>query len=414
MQPKRRFPRVVLPIGAGFAALALLWTAFAVPALVKYPTDLDVVPRYEGTFTLFVDPTTAAPLAAPVEVPLQIERHIRSLGAQSGASRVVVEETITQRAGDFVDATQTNVYVMDRRTLQNVADDRAYAFDPSNVVDRAGAYRLNLPLHTSSDTPYPIYKNEIGTTYEMRVSTTTPTADVAGLHLHNFTGSAAEVPLDDAYLAELNKVVALPESMTLDQLKPQLKEVGLDVDAVLAAVAPVITTDDLATLAQIAAKPIPLRYVLSFAGTAAVETTTGAEVDVGAVEWVGAKPVLADVAALQALIAHYPDVPEAVAAGDALAALSSAPAAKLFEYQYQQTPESVADIATEVKEMRDRIRLAEIVVPIGLLGAAALSVVVGALVFWHRRRPGANHVQLAAPAHEPVPEREPVSSGVPR
>jgi hypothetical protein len=169
MQPKRRFPRVVLPIGAGFAALALLWTAFAVPALVKYPTDLDVVPRYEGTFTLFVDPTTAAPLAAPVEVPLQIERHIRSLGAQSGASRVVVEETITQRAGDFVDATQTNVYVMDRRTLQNVADDRAYAFDPSNVVDRAGAYRLNLPLHTSSDTPYPIYKNEIGTTYEMRV-----------------------------------------------------------------------------------------------------------------------------------------------------------------------------------------------------------------------------------------------------
>ena len=65
MQPKRRFPRVVLPLGVGFAAMALLWTAFAVPALVKYPTDLDVTPRYEGTFTLFVDPTTAAPLATP-------------------------------------------------------------------------------------------------------------------------------------------------------------------------------------------------------------------------------------------------------------------------------------------------------------------------------------------------------------
>ena len=202
--------------------------------------------------------------------------------------------------------------------------------------------------------------------------------------------------------------------MTLDQLKPQLKALGLDVDAALAAVAPVITPEDLATLAQIAAKPIPLQYVLSFEGTAAVETTTGAEVDVGAIEWVGAKPVLADVAALQAIIAHYPDVPEAVAAGDALAALSSAPATKLFEYQYQQTPASVADIAAEVKAMRNQIRLAEMYVPFGLLGAAGLSVAVGAFVFWRRRGGERIDVRTAVPAYEPVPEREPVSSGVPR
>jgi hypothetical protein len=410
---RRRFPRGVLPVAAGFVALSLLWPSVAVPALVKYPTDLDETPRYEGTFTLFVDPVTAAPLATPVDLPLRIERHIRSLGSESGASQVVVEETITRRAGDLVDATQTNVYVMDRRTLENVSDDRAYAFDPSNVVDRSGAYRLNLPFDTSSNTPFPIYKNEIATTYEMYASTTAPTTDKAGLHLHNFTGSAREMPLDDAYLAELNKVVALPDSMTLDQLKPRLKAVGLDVDAVLAAVAPVITHDDLAALAQIAAKPIPLEYVLSFEGTAAVETTTGAEVDVGAVERVGAKPVLADVAALQALIAHYPDVPAAVAAGDALAALSSAPATRLFEYRYQQTPASVADIATEVKAMRNQIRLAEIYVPFGLLGVAALSVAVGAFVFWHRGRE-ASDVHSAVPAYEPEPERGSVSSGVSR
>ena len=157
------------------------------------------------------------------------------------------------------------------------------------------------------------------------------------------------MPLDDAYLAELNKVVALPESMTLDQLeaaaqggRPRRRRRARGRRAG-------DHPDDLATLAQIAAKPIPLQYVLSFEGTVGVETTTGAEVDVGATEWVGAKPVLADVAALQALIAHYPDVPEAVAAGEALAALSSAPATKLFEYRYQQTPASVADIADEVE-----------------------------------------------------------------
>ena len=103
-----------------------------------------------------------------------------------------------------------------------------------------------------------------------------------------------------------------------------------------------------------------------------METTTGAEVDVSATEWVGAKPVLADVTTLQAIIAHYPNVPEAGAAGDALAALSSAPATKLFEYRYQQTPASVADIAGEVKAMRNLIRLAEMYVPFGSVGCRCL------------------------------------------
>jgi hypothetical protein len=413
VQPKRRFPRTVLPISAGLVALALLWWTLAVPALVKYPTDLDVTPRYEGVFTLFVDPETATPLATPVEMPLDIERHIRSLGDESGASRVVVEETITQRAGDFVDATQTNVYVMDRRTLQNVADDRAYAFEPSNVVDRSGAYRLNLPFGTSSASTYDIYKNETGMTYEMRAFTTTPTTDEAGLHVLNFAGSATEMPLDDAYLAELRRVVPLPTSMTLERLKPQLLAAGLDVDAVLAAVGPVITPDDLATLAQIAAQPIPLQYVLSFEGTAAVETTTGAEVDVGAIESVGARPVLADVAMLQAVLTHYPDVPEAVVAVEALTTLSSAPAVKLFEYQYEQTPASVADIADEVKSMRNQIRLAKVYVPFGLLGAAVLSLLVGAFAYTRRRDPTID-LRIPAPAAKPAPERQPMSSGAPR
>jgi hypothetical protein len=145
-----------LALSVLFATVAALWWALLVPALVKYPTDLNVTPHYEGRFTLYVDPATTASLATPLEVPLDIERHIRSLGDESGSSLVVVKETIAQKAGDLLDATQTNVYVMDRRTLQNVADDRAYAFEPANVVDRSEAYRLNLPFHTTSESTYPI------------------------------------------------------------------------------------------------------------------------------------------------------------------------------------------------------------------------------------------------------------------
>lgn len=408
MRPKRRFPRSMLAIASGFVVCAVLWSTFAVPALVKYPTDLDVTPRYAGTFRLFVDPTTARPFARTTSVPLDIERHIRALGHESGSSRVVVQETVSQHAGDLVNATQTNVYVMDRRTMKNVVDDRAYAFEPANVVDRSGAYRLNLPFHTNSDTTYKIYKNETGTTYELRADATTPTTNKAGLDLHNFTASVRDVPLDTDYLAELNKVVPLPDALTLDQLEPQLKASGLDVDALLAAMTPVITPQDLATLTRLAAKPIPLQYVSSFEGRVAIEQSTGAEVDVAATESVGAKPVLADMGTLQSVVARYPDVPAAMDVGKALHALSSAPATKLFEFQYKQTQASVADIAGQVATMRHQIRVAEVYVTFGLLGATVLSLAVGDYVYW-RRRPGPPaDLRITSPVVDHAPERVPV------
>jgi hypothetical protein len=403
----RRIWVMVSAISGTFAVAALLWSLFAVPALVKYPTDLDVTPRYRGAFTLFVDLETATPLATPIELPLAIERHIRSVGDESGSSRVVVEETITQQAGDLFNVAQSNVYVMDRRTLQNVADRRAYAFDPSNVVDRSGTYRLNLPFDVSPTSTYRIYKNEIGTSYEMVPDTTTPSTHVAGLHLRNFVGSATEVPVDNTYLAALRSLVPLPKSLTFEALKPQLQAAGLDVDALLTAIGPLMTPADLDVLAQLVEKPIPLQYLMSFDGRVAVETTTGAEVAVGASESMGVRPVLADVAALQSILTHYASVPAALAAADALAKFQSAPAFKLLEYHYEQTPDSVADIADEVKSMRNHIRLAERYVPLGMLAAAVLSLAIGAIVYVRRR--GATINPRPTPHAKPVTEQRPPS-----
>ncbi len=44
-------------VGVGFLVISLLWLVFAVPALVRYPLDVDATPIYEGKFTLFVDAT---------------------------------------------------------------------------------------------------------------------------------------------------------------------------------------------------------------------------------------------------------------------------------------------------------------------------------------------------------------------
>src|SRR5581483_10187662 len=156
------------------------------------------------------------------------------------------------------------------------------------------------------------YKNEIGTTYQMKLDASNPTTHEEGLDLTNFTTTVSEVPLTPAYLAELGKSVKLPATLTLDQLKPQLKQMGVDVDALLASMSPYLTADELSTLAQIAAKPIPLTYVLSFSGKAAVDTMTGAQVDVADSEWIGARPQMADLPALQAILANHSNVPEAV------------------------------------------------------------------------------------------------------
>ena len=403
---ERGFPKLTLVVAAGLAGGALLWATMAVPALVKYPTDLDITTHYEGTFTVFVDPASAAPLADPIDLPLSIDRHIRAVPEESGSSTVVVEEVIVQRAGELVDATQTNVYVMDRSTLENVADDRAYAFTPDNVVDRSGSYRLNLPFHTSQEETYAIYQNEFAGTYEMRSDTVTPTVEEHGLQLSNFVAAVQDAPLSPAYQEELNRLVPLPDALTLDQLKPQLLAAGIDVDALTGALVPVLSVEDLSTLGAIAGEPVPLEYVLAFEGRAAVEPVTGAEVHVTVNESVGAHPRLTNLDGLLDLLARYPEVPAATAAADALAQLAEAPATTLFAYSYDQTPASVAEVADEAGSMREQVLLAERYVPGGLLVVAALVLAGGFVVMVMRRRRGEAVIDLTTTTPEPPAGRE--------
>ena len=410
---RHRYPRPALVAGTVFALAALAWMAVGVPTFVKYPTDLDATPRYEGTFTVLVDATTAAPLPEPIELPLTVERHIESLDEESGATHVVVRETIDLRAGDVLEATQVNQYVMDRSTLENVADDRAYAYDPANVVDRSGAYRVNLPFDTAGDRTYPIYQNEFEDTYQLVPDDSSTITDVGGIAVVPFAAEASEVPLSETYLRTLNEMVPLPESVTLDQLEPHLLAAGIDVADVTEALAPVITPADAAAFAELAAQPIGLDYVQSFAGRAAVEPVTGAQarVDVTS-ESVGVHPELTGVEALQEILGHYPDVPEAAATSEALDALASAPAIPLFEYSYAQTPDSVAEIADMTGDMRTQVLLAKIWLPLGLVAAAVLSLAIGLVVFL-RRRP--RHLDLSGlydQPHDQPPTRRATVSGV--
>ncbi len=289
---------------------------------------------------------------------------------------MVVDEKLHLKAAPLFDFTQENQYVMNRRSMQNVKDPRSWAFTSDNVVDRSPNYRLNFPFDTKTQV-YPVYKNEIGTSYEARPAGTT--TDIEGVTAKDFKAVSDAKPVTAAYLAWIDQAVELPKSLTLDELKPILTTAGFDIDASLPGLLAALSPEDAATVTKLATSSIDLAYQLEFTGTDAVDTYTGAPMEIRDVtETLTAKPTGDAVTTLQTVLEKYPDNTEAKAGLGAIKSLDENPI-KVFENSYTQTPDSIHDLAGEVRHQRNQRRLAEKTVPRLLLIIGLVMVIGGAL-----------------------------------
>jgi len=217
---KRIIGVVLIVVGVLAFAGSFVWRSYAEPRLVKYPTDVDETPMYSGTVTIYLDQKTYAPLAKPVVAPLQVSRHILAIGKLSTSDRVVLNENINLSAQGRFTGNLDAQYVMNRRTIRNVDSKSAWAFKPTNVVNRRPAYRLAFPFDTKPQS-YLIYKNEVATTYRAKPA---GEGEVQGLKVINFTGRQDKpLPVSPTYLEALSAITPLPSQLTLDQLKPILK-----------------------------------------------------------------------------------------------------------------------------------------------------------------------------------------------
>ena len=377
MTRRRLIGIIVGAIGVLLVIGSFVWRAVAVPTLVRFPTDLDVAPEYTGTVTLYIDPDTHLPLSTPKEYQLDVVRSLEADGEESSKDLVVIDEKLQLKATPLFDFTQENRYVMDRRSMQNVDDPRSWAFTPDNVVDRSPDYRLNFPFDTKAQA-YPVYKNEIGTSYEARPAGTT--TEIEGITATDFKADSEPKPVTAAYLAWIGQAVELPKSLTLDELKPILASAGFDVDASLPGLLAALSPQDAATVAKLATGSIDLAYQLGFTGTDSVDTYTGATMEVRDVtETLSAKPTGDAVTTLQAVLEKYPDNTEAKAGLGAIKSLDENPI-KVFENSYTQTPDSIKDIAGDVHHQRDQRRLAERTVPLLLLIVGVVMAIGGALL----------------------------------
>jgi Porin PorA len=383
MTARRWLGAIAIGAGALLVVGSFVWRGVAVPALVRFPTDLDVTPEYSGTFTLAIDPVTHLPLDKPATYPLAVTRHIEADGAASSKQLVVVKEDLHLVAQGLFDFGQHHQYVMDRRTMRNVKDGRAWAFTPDNVVDRSPDYRLNFPFDTQ-DRAYPVYKNETAATYQATPAGTT--SKIEGLTARDFHASTEPTPVVPAYLASLDQAVTLPRQLTITELKPVLASAGLDIDASLPGLLAVLSPQDTATVAKLASASVDLTYELSFSGTDSIEPYTGSTLEVRDVtETLTARPSGDTVTTLQSILEKYPDNTEAKAGLGAIRSLAANPI-KVFTNAYSQTEASVRDIARTVKDQRDKRRLAERTIPDLALIVGLVLIVVGVVLVTVRGR----------------------------
>ena len=107
--------------------------------------------------------------------------------------------------------------------------------------------------------------------------------------------------------------------------------------------------------------------MITFSGHTFVEPQTGAIVDVSSVvDRVSARPAGEAIAALVNILEHYRDDPAIAATIDGARHDCSTQPLPVFEYRYAQTPDSVEEIASWVSEQRDRMDLAERIIPLAL------------------------------------------------
>ena len=395
---RRRLGLATSVLGLLALVAGVLWTPLLVPRLVRFPGSLDETLRFEGTALLPLDAGTGLPLATPLELPLQLDRRLRSTDGGTGAKREVVAEDITLRLGDR-DIAERHQYVINRRDMTLDADPRSWAYDPANVVDRLGSYRLNFPLGTKADGAYQVWNNETGATITLGKGTKTRLAK-ADIDVIQFPISYRR-PVAD-YLGPRLTTLGLPAEITPAQLGARLAGAGLDLQALAAALGPKLSAEQAASLGELLRTPLPLRYEFFFEEVVSVEPRTGIIVDLNVTsEGFAAKPDLSSLAAIEPILAANASVPAVAEAAEMLPQLQSQPADTVLDLRYRATDATVIERGDEARSKARQIRLAEFWAPWSLGIGGAVLIAAGVALFLRGRPTAKRGGPPTTPSVEP-------------
>ena len=403
---RRRWSVAAVFVGVALLAGSVGFRLVAVPALVRFPLNIDETTHYTGTSVSYVDPATLLPLTPAKREPLSLTRHVKVVDGDYG--HAVIVESVRIHAGSTT-SIEKYQYVMDRRSMKFVDDPRQFAFgNPKATMKHAtGAYRVNFALGTDADGKYRSYIPE--------ADRSTPLVLAEDRHYHadahvsviDFT-SKLEAPVAPYYRAHL-AAMGLPMHVTVTQLQPQLQAAGIDVNRALADVLPRLTPDESKLLSATLARPVALQYFFFADGLVSIEPKTGALIDVHAQrEGVSVRPDLSGVATLQPLLDKYAAIPSVKSLSDGLAVLAARRPQVAQELRYRQTVPSSLRAADKARSQGRQMTVVTWWVP-GAMAFVGLLLLVLGLIGW--RRAGPRHPAAPVPngpvTPDTAPEREP-------
>ncbi|MEW6552719.1 MAG: porin PorA family protein [Actinomycetota bacterium] len=380
--------KILIALGVILILGAILWWAIAVNALMKLPDNIEAKSVYEGEITYYVNPTTQEPLPPGEEMrmPLVVEREVNSLAEEYDSSRAVIEEKVkTTAAGiESPPGGTSSVYVLDRKSSENVNDERAYDFEKGNTVEREGNYYPLLPFDTSNDEKYPVWKAEVNEGLEAEFLSE---EELEGVTVYNFRGALGIDARKEVTLAYI-ELLGLPLEVSFEQLKPQLVALGIDVDALLATATQVIgaeSPEDLQALNAALQQSIPVKYYWAFEVEISVEPKTGSPVnnykDIESLHMEVDTSGLAGIFTILAKYANDPVLgPQLAPLVQLQGQLGDAEPTKIFEYSIAQTEDTVKTAIEDAKDGAGQINLVKVYIPWALLIVGALILIIGLLV----------------------------------
>jgi hypothetical protein len=403
----RRWSTIVIAAGLALAVGAVGFRVFAVPALVRFPLDVDQTAHYRGVSVTYMDQSTLTPFAEPKREPLTLDRHIKVVGGDY--THAVVRETMTIHAGTTTSHEQYQ-YVMDRRSMQFEDGTQEYAFgNPHAAMHAAGSHRVNFAMGTKSTGTYFAFIPAADARTPLHLVQGRHYSSRAGIDVIDFS-TKLEAPVAPYYLEHL-KAMGLPMEVSAAQLQPTLLASGIDIARALGDAGPYLTPSEAATVSATLAKPVPLHYFFVANGTISIEPKTGVLISIHSTgEGVAVQPDFSNANALKPILQKYSAIPSVKAAADGLAALSVRQPQPAQMLVFEQTAASSRHFAAIARDQGHMMTLATWLVPIGLavLGTALIGLgIVG------RRRSGHGRPGAGVERGQPVPPRIPTEPARP-
>ena len=383
-------------VGIVLVVVAIVWWVALAPFLTKLPSDINTSMDFDGKLTQYIDSATQQPLPAgqEVAVPFTVLRTFASVSGLYTPGVAVCLDTIAMNMAGMERPAQVTQYALDRKTRKCVESSENWSYSPQIVLnDRVGHYGPLFPGGLKVGDTLSAFFNDVNRAFPVRVAEKIPNYNGLGITALKIdaTRPAAEYypPVAQAFLGSQG----LPMEISFAQLSAQLKARGLDLEALMAALAVVAAPEDLQSLQAMTGQPVKVIYKQESGDVIYIEEKTGAtvgaafdrttlmEVDTGGL--LGAFAIIGKYAA-------DPTIGPAIAgAMQAAGGLAQAGPSKVFNQSMSIIPTSEASLAKDAQSKASLLGLVNIWVPLIIVIVGAILLLLGVLLLSRHRKSAA-------------------------